>query len=371
MKIGLDARFYGSAGGLGRYSQQLVNHLAQIDITNQYVIFLRHNNFDEPENLPPNFKKILTNARWYTLKEQILMPWKIWRAKVDLTHFFHWNMPLLYRGKFIVTIHDLILLKYPSQKATTLAPWFFALKYWAYKKVLRHAIFKSLKIIVPSEFVKKDILANFQVPAEKVVVIYEGAGLSSRGGDETMKPWNNVIPKPYLLYIGVAYPHKNLEGLIKAFKIFCDRYSKNYHLVLVGQKNYFYGKLLNNETMKQRDNIIFTGFIPDAQLPQIYENASLYVFPSFYEGFGLPALEAMNYGLPVIAASNSCLPEILGKAALFFDPHNLQEIADKMWQVLSDNNLREKMKQAGFKRVKKYSWKRMAEKTLQIYQDVV
>ncbi len=412
MKIGLDARFYNSAGGLGRYSQQLTNYLAKTDMTNHHVVFLSDANIHEFETNNANFKKIKANARWYTLKEQFVMPWKIWRARVDLMHFFHWNVPLLYRGRFIVTIHDLILLKYPSQKATTLSPLFFAIKYWAYKKVLRHAIYRSMKIIVPSEFVKKDILANFHVPTEKVVVIYEGAGMTEechcdpalageaipfeKNHEIASLPSvarNDVPKKPYLLYVGVAYPHKNLEGLIRAFKIFREKYSKDYHLVLVGQENYFYRRLRRHyEEERERrrsnpdddgiatprrnvgtrdDNIIFTGFVPDAQIPAIYQNASLYVFPSFCEGFGLPALEAMNYGLPVLAANNSCLPEILGKAALYFDPYHHQEMADKMWQLLSDDKLREKMKQLGFEQAKKYSWEKTAQQTLQIYQNVV
>lgn len=376
MIVGFDARFYGSAGGLARYSQQLLNQLAKIDTTNQYVVFLGKASVNEFKTNNTNFKKVLVNARWYTLKEQLIMPIKIWRQKIDLMHFFHWNVPLLYRHHFVVTIHDLILLKYPSKKATTLSPFFFWLKYWAYKKVLRHAIYDSVKIIVPSEFVKKDILANFKVPAEKIAVIYEGVtDHRLRTTDDgplnknlTSKPFNHLTIKPYLLYIGVAYPHKNLEGLIEAFKIFCDRYSREYHLVLAGQENYFC-KQLNNLLIFQSSNlpIIFTGFIPDSQLPALYQNASLYVFPSFSEGFGLPGLEAMLYGLPVVAANNSCLPEIYGEAAYYFDPHNPEEIAAAINKVLTDKNLQESLRQKGFEQIKKYSWEKMAQETMKIY----
>lgn len=393
MTIGFDARFYGSNGGIPRYVQQLLNHLTKIDTTNQYVVFLGEKNIQEFETGNKNFKKTLANARWYTLKEQIIMPWKIWRQKIDLMHFPHWNVPLLYRGKFIVTIHDLILLKYPSKKATTLSPLFFAIKYWAYKKVLRHAIYDSRKIIAPSEFVKKDILANFKVSEEKIIVIYEGSGMSSArhcedsptavGEDEAIPCFNGIaslrsryriaeiarndVPKkPYLLYVGVAYPHKNLEGMIKAFQIFCDQYSQDYHLILVGQENYFYRRLKKIISNIQYP-ISYLGFIPDSQLPDLYQNASLYLFPSFYEGFGLPGLEAMSCGLPVLASNSSCLPEIYGQAALYFNPRDPAEMADLINTALSNKNLQEGLRQKGFEQVKKYSWERMARETLEVY----
>lgn len=370
MTIGLDARFLGEAGGLARYSQQLINHLAAIDTANRYAVFLRQNNYCEFDNIKrANFEKIAADARWYSLKEQFLIPWKIWQTKVDLMHFFHWNVPLLYRGKFIVTIHDLILLKYPSKKATALSPLFFAIKYWMYKKVLRHAIYDSLKIIAPSQFVKNNILAHFKVPPDKIAVIYEGAGLSSQNNNRTAEQLNNLLSKPYLLYVGVAYPHKNLEGLIEAFKIFHEKYSNNYQLVLVGKENYFYKKLKQNlQSSIFNLPIIFTDFVPDSQLPQIYQNASLYIFPSLEEGFGLPALEAMRYGLPVIASDNSCLPEILGDAAAYFNPRDIEEMAETMQLVLSDTKLQEQLRQNGFERIKKYSWDDCARQTLLVYK---
>lgn len=372
MTIGLDARFYGSSGGIQRYVQQLLNHLAKIDTTNQYVVFLGDTNLNEFETNNTNFRKLRAKIKWYGLLEQILMPWKIWRTKIDLMHFPHWNVPLLFRGRFVVTIHDLILLKYPSKKITTLSPLFFVIKYWAYKKVLRHAIYDSQKIIAPSEFVKKDILANFKVPAEKIVVIYEGKPPLPplRKGGTTFKPLNLSTFKPYLLYVGVAYPHKNLEGLIKAFQIFCNRYSKDYHLVLTGQENYFYQRLkkqFNLSTFKPLNLLTFTGFIPDSQLPALYQNASLYLFPSFYEGFGLPGLEAMSYGLPILASNSSCLPEIYGQAALYFNPRDPAEMAELINKVLSDKNLQEDLRQKGFEQVKKYSWEEMARKTMEVY----
>lgn len=384
MLIGLDARLYGSDGGIQRYVQQLVNQLAKIDATNQYAVFLNKTNLNEFETNKTNFGKILADVKWYTIKEQIIMPWKIWRAKVDLTHFPHWNVPLLFRGRFVVTIHDLILLKYPSKKATTLSPLFFAIKYWVYKKVLAHAIYDSLKIIVPSEFVKKDILANFQVPADKIIVVYEGAGVMEETHCNASLQSNASLPprpasdikKPYLLYVGVAYPHKNLEGLVKAFQIFCDRYSRDYHLVLVGRENYFYHRLKKIISNIQpalpagRYPISYLGFIPDSQLPELYQNASLYIFPSFSEGFGLPGLEAMAYGTPVLASNSSCLPEIYGQAALYFNPRNLEDMAAAMNKVLTDKHQQEQMRQKGFEQVKKYSWEKCGQQTLEVYKQI-
>jgi len=177
------------------------------------------------------------------------------------------------------------------------------------------------------------------------------------------------ITKPYWLYVGVAYPHKNLETLLYAWEIFCNHYDNNYQLVLVGNKNYFYKRLEKIIQEKNIQNVIVTGFIPDLELPTLYKNASLYVFPSLYEGFGLPPLEAMQYNLPIISSERTCLPEILGDAALYFDPTNPNNIAKTAKLVLQDKNTTQKLIKNGQKILQKYSWQTTATKTLSIYKN--
>jgi len=371
LKIGIDARFFGPVGkGLGRYTERLIENLERIDKTNQYVIFLRRENWDgyQPQN--PNFKKVLADYRWYTLAEQIMMPRKIRREKVDLMHFPHFNIPIFYKNKFVVTIHDLILYRFPTQRATTLSPLFYKIKYWVYKKVIKRAIEKSAKIFAVSKYTKQDILKHFQISPEKIVVTY-GACDGVEHGQLKMPEKNYLaehgITKPYLLYVGNAYPHKNLDGLIEIFKYLKNKINAELQLVLVGKKDYFYKKL---EEKNNDKDVLFFGFASEDVLADLYRNAKLYVFPSLIEGFGLPPLEAMVYGLPIAASNTSCLPEILEEAAIYFNPNNKEEMVNTIARGLTDENLRKELGAKGFEQIKKYSWQKTAQQTLKIYQSL-
>lgn len=181
------------------------------------------------------------------------------------------------------------------------------------------------------------------------------------------------INKPYLLYVGNAYPHKNLGRLIETFKILINTYEKDLQLVLVGEEDYFYQRLKKEissilYSIKEFDRIIFTGFVPEEELLTFYQNAAVYIFPSLCEGFGLPPLEAMAHGVPVVCSKSTCLPEILGEAVVYFDATNPQNMAKKINSVLSDESLRQKLIAAGYEQIKKYSWRKMAEETLKIYK---
>ncbi len=373
MKIGIDARLYGpKQGGLGRYLEQLITGLEQTDSTNDYVIFLRKDNFDE--YLPGNsrFKKIMADIPWYGWKEQFLLPTILKREKLDFIHFPHWNVPFFYKQKFIVTIHDLILLHYPSRKASTLGPMTYFFKNLAYKIILRHAIQKSEHILTPSKFTKQDIIKNLNLSNDKITVTYLAPTKLNGELQSTSRTsaYKYNIAKPYLLYVGVAYPHKNLDRLIMSWKIFEEK-NTNFNLVLVGKKNYFYDQLINGEEFKKCKNIIFTDFVSDFELATLYKNATAYVFPSLYEGFGLPPLEAMQYGIPVISSNTSCLPEILKNAALYFDPKNVQEMCSAISIILTDNEKRNELINNISIVLANYSQKNTVETTLSVYQKMV
>ncbi len=354
MRIGIDARFYGpeKQKGLGRYVQELVRGLEEIDTDYQFVIFLRRENWNDyiPRN---NFVKVLADYRWYTLAEQIFFPFLIWRKKIDLMHFPHFNIPVFCPVDFVVTIHDLLLNHFPTRRASTLGPVSYWIKNKGYHFVIGTAIKKAKKIIAVSEYTKKDILDNFKVSAGKIEVIYEGVSIVKKDMNPYVLEKYGIV-KPYLLYVGNAYPHKNLERLISAFNEL-----EKLQLVLVGQLDYFYKRL------KKTDNVIFTDFVSDRDLSGLYQSASLYVFPSLYEGFGLPPLEAMACGLPVVSSNASCLPEVLGKAAVYFDPENVADMIDKIKLVL--NNERKELISAGYEQVKKYSWQEMIKQIFNIY----
>lgn len=347
MRIGIDARFFGPKDrGFGRYTENLVRELEKISNDEmEFFIFLRKDSFNEYNPANKNFRKILADYKWYGLKEQILFPLQLKKYKLDLMHFTHFNVPILYRKKFVVTIHDLTLRYFPTKKKSFKNYLFYSLKQLAYKIVFKHAIKDSEKIIAISEYTKQDISKYYDISSNKIKIIYEGV----TGYYEVRPPEINAINirrsnlQKYVLYVGNNYPHKNLERLKLAFeKIKQD--GLNYELVLI------------------------TKFVSEQELDNLYKNASLFVFPSLYEGFGLPSLEAMKRGVPVASSNATCLPEILGDAAIYFNPLNVDDIAEKIQKILIDRELREKLIKEGFERIKKYDWQKMAKETIAIYK---
>jgi glycosyltransferase involved in cell wall biosynthesis len=370
-RIGVDARFYGPLGkGLGRYTQEIVDNIIKLDRENKYVIFLRKENFNSFECDGLRIKKVLADIKWYGLAEQLIMPYYIRREHLDLMHFPHFNVPIFCPVKYIVTIHDLILIKFPTLRATTLGPVIYKIKNLAYRFVISSAIARAKKVLAVSEYTKKAIIEQFKISPEKVVVTYEG--VTELSGANEPSDVNAVLNKykisqPYLLYVGNAYPHKNLEGLIKVFSEINKNFS-SLKLILVGKEDYFYGRL-KQYAKNFSDNIIFPGYVPDGELKALYAAAVLYVFPSFYEGFGLPPLEAMAHGLTVVSSDKTCLPEILGDAALYFDPDDEADIKNKIEKALADEKLCENLRNRGYEQAKKYSWNRCASQTLAVYKN--
>jgi len=366
MRIGIDARFFGpQETGIGRYVERLVTHLSQIDQRHQFVVFLRAKAWDlwQPPN--PRWQKILADYHWYSLGEQLALPGIFNRAKLDLLHIPHFNVPILYQRPFVVTIHDLILDQFPTERATTLEPLMWQAKYFAYRQVVRHAITKARAIITVSEHSKKDLLSRFKIPVDRVHVTYESV-------DPLPPPveWQNLaeagVQLPYILHVGNSYPHKNLERLLTAVQMATQR-GHHFQLVLVGKRDYF-SKRLEIEVKKMNlSNVIFFGFASDQQLAALYKQAQAYFFPSMSEGFGLPGLEAMQAGTALYAARTSCLPEVFAEAAEYFDPTNVEQMADSIHRALHDRIERQRLINAGNERLKDFSWERMAQQTLNIY----
>ncbi len=372
IRIGIDARFYGPLGkGLGRYTQEITDRVVELDPNSDYVIFLSPENFDSFQPRGTNCKKVKVNIRWYSWREQVFLPFCFYREKLDLLHFTHFNVPIFYRGAFVVTIHDLILTKFSSLKATLLSPWLYRLKNLAYKLVIRHAVHHSQKIITVSKFTAADIANQFKISAEKIEVTYEGVAdnfLSvSASGSGILEKYQ--ISEPFFLYVGSAYPHKNLEGLLKVFSLFQNQHaSKHISLVLVGKEDYFYLQIKKMVEQLRINKVFFPGYVPDQDLSVFFSRALAYVFPSLYEGFGLPPLEAMSQGCPVLSSSEGSLPEILGSAALYFNPYSTEDFLKKLEEISDNQELRKQKKEAGFERVKFFNWQNCAKETLIIYK---
>lgn len=387
--IGIDARFYGPIGkGLGRYTQEVVDNVIAIFSDTKelnFVIFLSSENFSEFDCDGIKVKKVLIKARWYTLAEQLEIPYRLWQEKIDLMHFPHFNVPILTPIPFIVTIHDLILTKFPTHRATTLRPFFYWLKDKAYRLVISLAVIRAKKIITVSEFTKNDLIEQFKVEPTKILVTYEGVANLTKDKESlfSMPPeQQNILAQyhistPFLLYVGNAYPHKNLEGLINIYSKLKTQHA-DLRLVLVGKEDYFYNRVQDfakSHNFWQANNVnspvVFPGYIPDEDLKIIFETASTYIFPSLYEGFGLPPLEAMAHGCPVVSSNRASMPEILGEAALYFDPENEDQAVTVINELLNNPEQRNKMINLGYAQAKKYSWRDCANLTSQVYQSVL
>ncbi|MFZ1626905.1 MAG: glycosyltransferase family 1 protein [Candidatus Moraniibacteriota bacterium] len=377
MKIGIDARFYGSLGkGLGRYTEKLLTYLECIpDDTHSYVIFLRQENFDEYQPTHHRFKKVIADYPWYGWQEQFFFPLLLSRHHLDLVHFPHFNVPLLVHEPFIVTIHDLILLHFPTVKASELPPFLYWLKYLAYRTVIALAIRRSRAIVAVSSFTERDIESSYPAARGKIFVTLEAADpycswlhpeseqrLFERLGLQRSESFSDSLEtKPFVLYVGNAYPHKNLRVLLEVAPAFSDTL-----FLCVGKDDYFYRSFQEQVAAAGVANIHFAGYLDDASLGALYRRASIYFFPSLYEGFGLPGLEAMNYGTPVVAARAGSLPEIYGRAAIYFDPNDTADCIVALRKAFRKEG-REMCRIQGFAQAKQFSWDRMARDTLRLY----
>jgi len=393
MKIGIDCRMYGPKHtGIGRYVQNLVENLLEIDKENSYVLFVKDDRTEEIENLKIKYsfkidnlklKIIPSKVQHYSFKEQVALPVLIRKEKLDLMHFPHFNVPVFYRGKYIVTIHDLIKHSSRGMTTTTRSSWFYWLKYLGYKLVFSQAVKKAKKIITPSQFVKNEVIKEYGVKPGKVVVTYEGVDEKLKAKSEERKTMvQNLklleryeIKKPYLLYVGSVYPHKNVERLIEAVKLLNNKYltSDILHitLVIVCARNVFSERLRNKVVqMEAQEFVNLAGFVPDEDLAVLYKEAEAFVFPPLLEGFGLPGLEAMSVGCPVLCSNIPVLREVYGEAALYFDPLNPEEMAKKMVEVIDQKGKRDKMAEKGKRQAEKYSWSKMAKEILKVYSFV-
>ncbi|HTE57640.1 MAG TPA: glycosyltransferase family 1 protein [Verrucomicrobiae bacterium] len=362
--IVIDARIRPSS--TGRYVDRLMEHLQKIDTENTYTVLLEPGDNWQPT--APNFTAQVCPYKRFTfnLLEQITYGRYLRKLNPDLVHFSMTPLePIFYFGKRITTTHDLTMLRYTRAGKTPL-PLHWA-RMTGYRFLFWYSHKAANRIIAISKFVANDIAQLHPFAAKKTIVTYESSEPPLKAAAQPLKGVN----QPFIMHTGIPFPHKNLERLVQAFELMKEK-QPDLQLVLSGKKEYYFEEFIKQlATSPVRDSIIIPGFVTDPELKWLYEHAEAYVLPALSEGFGLPGLEAMAHGCPLVSSNATCLPEVYGEAALYFDPENIEDIAAKVGQVIDDKKLRKELTTKGQAQLKKYSWERMAEQTLALYNSVL
>jgi len=358
--IVIDARIINSS--TGRYVERLLNQLEKIDTENTYTILVPPKDLDYYQPRNKNFSITTVDFDNYSLSEQFGFKKILENLKPDLVHFMMPQQPVFYKGKTVTTFHDLTLLKtYNSDKNWLSYRFKQMVGRWVFKKVAK----KSDQLIAVSEFTKSDVVQTLHANPKKITVTYEAGDITSTSTKKPALPFSEFI-----LYVGQQSDYKNIKRLGEAHQKLLKT-KPDLGLVLAGKLN---ASAIKNQAYfesKKYKNIHFTDFVSDEELNWLYQNCAAYVFPSTMEGFGLPGLEAMARGAPVVSSNATCLPEIYGEAAHYFNPLDTDDMATKISQVLDDSVLRQKLISNGSKQIKKYSWQKTAEQTLEVYKKAI
>jgi glycosyltransferase involved in cell wall biosynthesis len=374
MKIGIDVSLtIGEKAGVGYYAANLVDALAKIDRTNQYLLYpffyyIYHPDFKNCrgpseknfhlhcENIP---KKIIDLA-WHSP-----IPKKWILGNVDILHSTTFCTPQDHCGKLIVTIYDISFLLLPechveANRQHCLKGTLEAVRYADY-------------IIAISDSGKNDLVKYFDADPDKVVVTHLAAKdiFTPRGSDERNQVLEKYrIPGDFIFTVGSYEPRKNIGTLIRAYMNLPENVKNQYALVIAGGKGWLNTDIELLIESQDSARILRIGYVDEQDLPALYSAATLFVYPSFYEGFGLPVLEAMSCGVPVITSNTSSMPEIGGIAALYFDPHSVQQLRSLLLEVAGNENLRKELSRKGIEQARQFSWDKTAKATLEIYKDL-
>lgn len=403
MRIGIDCRTilnpgYGEQAGIGHYTYYLIKNLLKIDKENNYVLF-----FDSLVSKDAAFELIEgasnVSIRFFPFHEyrhylpfvysHMLAAAAIARERPDIWHSPAYTFPLMYSGKTVVTVHDLAIFRHPE--------WFpkefLGKQTFSTKILVPQSLKRTDKIIAVSKSTQKDIEEIFKIKREKIAVIYEGVeirdfpskiqetcGVEDKICEEDLKAKYSLKDR-YILFLGTIEPRKNIISLVKAFYSLLkdNKKFRQHQLVIAGAKGWKSGdifeeiKVQNTKLRKEKvENAIkYVGYVPAKDKFSLMMHAECFVFPSLYEGFGLPVLEALSLGVPTITSNVSSLPEVVGNAAILINPNRVSEIKMALEKILKDENLRDKLSHAGIAQAKKFSWEKCAKETLIVYEQVV
>jgi len=369
MRIGINGRFLvAKRTGVQRAAYNLLRALVKVDRNNEYFIFtgyeeLNNSDWDYPyvTVVPSTIREgeSLRNHLW----EQFTLPRLAKKYRVDFLHSPANTAPLFYKGKSIVHIHDLCFVVNPR--------WYSFSFHTVYNFLIPRLARRATRVITNSNNSRNDLLQFCNIPADSVSLIYwavDDLFLDSNVDAKTDK--EEFHHKDYILYVGSLEPRKNIRTLVEAYEKLRESHADlATKLILIGGESPLFGEVrLNARDFK--DDVIFKGFVNDTDLLKFYRNASLVVYPSLYEGFGLPPLEAMASGTPVVTSNTSAIPEVVGDAALMVNPYDIDQLARTMERVLRDEGLRQRLIAKGYEQVAKFNWYRVARNTLAVYYEV-
>ncbi len=367
MRIGIDARKLHDFG-IGTYIRNLLRQLARLDRQTEFVLICRPEDRSALASLGENFRPVPERAGSYSITEQVRIPLVLRREGVTLFHAPHYVLPPLVSCRSVVTIHDCIHLMFPQYLRNRVA--------LAYARMsIALAARRATRVLTVSDTSKRDILRFVDVPPDKIDVIYNAYDerFAHEPGEEDVVRIREryQLQDAFVLYAGNVKPHKNLGRLIEAFDLVRARGLDHLKLVLIGDEISKYAALRRAVHQHQlHKHVRFLGYLPQETLAVMYRLAGVFVFPSLYEGFGLPPLEAMASGTPVVTSNVSSLPEVAGDAALLVDPYDPDAIADGIYRVLTDEALRRGLRQKGLARARQFSWEASVGRVREIYSQV-
>ena len=374
LRVGIDySPAVNQQAGIGRYTRSIVAELAELDQENEYVLFYPSRNLNQEVFAPPkspNFQRVeipvsnqSLNALWFRLG--VPFPVDLFTGPVDVCHFPDFTLPPIRNGKTVLTVHDLSFLVHPEYAEKGLRQYL--------ERVVPPSVAGASLVLADSESTGNDLIVLLDVPPERVEVLLPGveprfAPVVDEVALESARR-KYSISFPYILTISTIEPRKNLLGLMKAFSGFKRMTESRHKLVIGGGKGWHYSEVFATaKAIDVADDIIFLGHVADEDLPALYSMSDLFAWLSFYEGFGLPVLEAMACGTPVVASNRASLPEVIGDAGLLVPPSEIDAIADAFDSILGDEALAAELADKGRKQASLFSWRSSAKQLLSIYQ---
>ena len=364
MKIGFMVRNLHEKGGINVYTTNLIENILKQNITDEFIVIYNDEKFLGKYSSYTKVKEYFIKSKSKIVWDQIKVPKILKKEKVDIIFNPKLSIPLFTRAKKVLMIHG------AEQFAVSSA---FPLYDRIYVQIFMrlYALFAD-KILTTTKLGIEDLSKYLHLPKNKFVYVYEGVHKRFKiiNKDELNEIKSKYqLPKKFILFISGLTPLKNFGRVMRSFDILAEKYE--YNLVVTGFKKFkFEEDLKQIEEIKHKDKIKFCGFIPDEDLPAFYNLANLFIFPSLYEGFGLPVLEAFACGCPVVTTKTGCTKEVADEAAILADPYNIKEIAEKMELVLTDSKLREELIKKGFERVKHFSWEKCAAETIKVFHSL-